>query len=320
MKKKFTRKVRKNKRSTQRRKNRSYKRMRGGVLQLWRTPKTSIDSNATSIISKSLPILGVSSTGVTPTGDKIFVMPSGDKLTEFQGACDEFIRMMRSDEEFKAFYTSNKEQINKYFELLMTTSFTRIFDYEENITELFRIGTIPNTTDKIISGLNKYISESTKVHKNNKKFNLLAFALSIMVMRKLNITFPISQVSQDKISGIKGNLSPKLHQLRELHKFDPITLIENFWEIISLSFKSKKSDLLSIIENSKVDILEICRIHNSTDILAITLLEALLYYNMLPESGDEFKRLYIKEQINLTPEETIKLALALTIINNNIKF
>lgn len=318
MKKKFTRKVRKNKRTTQRRKNRSYKRMRGGVFPLWGAKKTSIDSNATSIISKSLPILGVSSTGVTPTGDKIFVMPSGDKLTEFQGACDEFIRMMQSDQEFKTFYNSNKEQINKYFELLMTTLFTQIPDYEENIKVLFKKGTIPNTTDSIISGLNKYISESTTLHRENKKFNLLAFALSIMVMRKLNITFPISRVSEDKISGIKGNLSPKLQHLYTLPGSDSITTIINFWERISLCFKSKKSDLLSIIKNSKVDILEICGFHNGTDILAITLLEALLYYNMLPESGDEFQDLYKKEQINLTPEETIKLALALTIINNNI--
>jgi hypothetical protein len=39
---------------------------------------------------------------------------------------------------------------------------------------------------------------------------------------------------------------------------------------------------------------------------------------MLPESGREFQYLYNKEQKELTPEETIKLALALTIINNNI--
>ncbi len=313
MKKKGTRKIRKNKRTTQRRKNRSYKRMRGGVLPSWGALKTSIDPNATRIISESLPILGISTNPL--------VMPTPDKIFEFSSKCDDFIRMMENSDEFTAFYESNKKRINSYFELLMTTPFTHTLDYEENITELFRIGKIPNTTDKIISGLKKYISESTTPHREYKKFNLLAFALSIMVMRKLNITFPLSEVSQDKISGIKKNLSLKLPHLFNLHgsDSDSIASISTFWDRILFTFKTNKSDLLSIINKSKVDILEICGIHNSTDISAITLLEALLYYNMLPESGDEFQYLYNKEQMQLTPEETIKLALVLTIINNNIQ-
>ena len=310
MKKKFTRKVRKNKRSTQRRKNRSYKRMRGGV---WFTSvKTSIDSNATRIISESLPILGISTTHL--------VMPTLDKLVEFTSKCDDFIGMMNDSEKFKAFYVSNKERINSYFELLMPTVFTHKSDYEENIIELFNTGKIPNTTDKIIIGLKKYISESTTTHKDYKKFNLLVFALSIMAMHKLNIfTFPLSAVSQDEISGIKVKLSPKLVSLEKLHESDPITLIINFWERILSSFEINKLDLLSIIDKSKVDILKICGIHNDTPISTITLLEALFYHNMLPVSGNEFQDLYNKEQTELTPEETIKLALALTIINNNLK-
>ena len=181
MKKKGTRKIRKNKRATQRRKNRSYKRMNGGVIKLpwWITPlKTNLDVNATSVISESLPILGFS----TPV-----VMPTGDKLIEFRGACAEFIDMMKNKEKFSTFYDSNINSINPMFELLMPYKFTLLARYEDNIMELFDKGIIPNTAEIIESTLIKYLRESTERHQNSKKFNLLALALFIMKIQKLNI-------------------------------------------------------------------------------------------------------------------------------------
>lgn len=311
MKKKGTRKIRKNKRTTQRRKNRSYKRMRGG-LPWWMTPlKTSIDSNATTIISESLPILGISTNPL--------VMPTQDKINEFSNKCDDFIRMMENSDEFTAFYESNKKRINNYFELLMITEFTHISDYNENIRELFRIGKIPNTTNDIIRGLKKYISESRTQHKDYKKFNLLAFALSIMAMHKLNIfTFPLLAVSSDEIKSIKS--SPILQGWAKIHdvKVSGLTIhLRKRLESILSTFKTDMSTLIPIIEKSKNDILKICGIHNVTDIPTITLLEALFYHNMLPETGYEFQELYSKDEAKLTPEETIKLALFLTILINN---
>lgn len=186
MKKKGTRKVRKNKRTTQRRKNRSYKRMRGGIFQRiidnYTDPKTNLDANATRVISESLKKLGFYNIpgSFTAANDPSFVMPTGDILTRFRYACSKFIDMMKNKENFSTFYNSNKISINTMFESLMPTQFTHLENYESNILELFETGMIPNTALGIETTLEKYINESNTLHRKNKKFNLLAFALFIM--------------------------------------------------------------------------------------------------------------------------------------------
>lgn len=320
MKKKGTRKVRKNKRTTQRRKNRSYKRMRGGMIKLpwWITPlKMNLDVNATRVISESLPILGVSSTGVTRTGDKIFVMPSGDKLTEFKGACDKFIGMMENKENFSTFYNSNKNSINTMFELLMPTDFTHLEIYEDNIIELFTLNRIPNTALCIETTLEKYIRESNNPHRDSKKFNLFAFALFIMRMQQLNIfASPLPPVSQEIIDNIYTRFDVMLERQDKNPKSSPVFptslyFFSHFWDIIYQSIYKHETSTLS--EEGKRYIFELCGVVSkpSTSIL----IQALLYYKMLPISGKAFRIIYDKYINNTASNEEIRqLTLALIII------
>jgi hypothetical protein len=187
MKKKCTRKIRKNKRTTQRRKNRSYKRMKGGVINsiidYYTDPITNLDVNATRVISESLTKLGFYDIPgmYTAAHDPLFVMPTdGDILTRFRYACSKFIDMMNNNENFSTFYNSNKKSIDPMFELLLGHQFTRLENYESKILELFKRGMIPNTALGIETTLEKYIKESIRRHRKHKKFNLLAFALFIM--------------------------------------------------------------------------------------------------------------------------------------------
>ena len=319
MKKKGTRKVRKNKRTTQRRKNRSYKRMRGGMIKLpwWGTPlKTNLDVNATRVISESLPILGVSSTGVTRTGVKIFVMPSGDKLTKFQGACNKFIGMMENKENFSTFYKSNKKSINTMFELLMPTDFTHLKIYEDNIIELFTLNRIPNTALGIETTLEKYIRESNTQHADSKKFNLFAFALFIMRMQQLNIfAFPLPPVSQEIIDNIYTRFDVMLKKYQDKNpKSSPHQQLDSFsrfWDIIYKSIYKHETSTLT--EEGKQYIFELCGVVSkpSTSIV----IQALLYYKMLPISREDFRIIYDKYINNTASDEEIRqLTLALIIL------
>jgi len=321
MKKKGTRKIRKNKRTTQRRKNRSYKRMKGGVIKLpwWITPlKTNLDVNATRVISESLPILGFS----TPV-----VMPTGDKLIEFRGACTEFIDMMKNKEKFSTFYDSNIKSINPMFELLMPAEFTHVARYDDNIIELFKQGTIPNTVEKIETTLNKYVGESKTSHVNPKKFNLLAFALFIMKIQKLNIfPNPLPPASQEIIDDINTRFKKILEYKWEVLYNSPLDstldstldLIQVLWERMYNSlFYKNEIELLN--DECKNYIIRLCGVVSNPS--KSILLQALLYYEMLPTTADNFREIYDKYTAGTASAEEIRqLTIALILIVTNLKY
>lgn len=288
-------------------------------LPWWITPlKMNLDVNATGVISESLPILGVSSTGVTRTGDKIFVMPSGDKLTKFQVACDKFIGMMENKENFSTFYNSNKNSIDTMFELLMPTDFTRLEIYEDNIIELFTLNRIPNTALGIETTLEKYIRESNNPHRDSKKFNLFAFALFIMRMQQLNIfASPLPPVSQKIIDNIYTRFDVMLKKYQDKnpksspHLTTSLDSFSRFWDIIYKSIY--KHETLTLTEEGKQYIFELCGVVSkpSTSIV----IQALLYYKMLPISGEDFRIIYDKYINNTASDEEIRqLTLALIIL------
>jgi hypothetical protein len=309
MKKKGTRKNRKNKRTTQRRKNRSYKRMKGGVIKFpwWITPlKTNLDVNATRVISESLPILGFS---------RPDVMPTGDKLLEFRDACVEFIDMMQNKEKFSTFYDSNINSINPMFELLMPVGFTRVARYDDNIIELFKQGTIPNTVEKIETTLTKYVGESKTSHVNPKKFNLLAFALFIMKIQKLNIfPFPLPPASQEIIDDINTRFEEILKYKWDdgLYNLTPLDSIQVLWERMYNSlFYENEIELLN--DECKNYIIRLCGVVSNPS--KSILLQALLYYEMLPTTADKFREIYDKYKAGTASAEEIRqLTIALILI------
>ena len=316
MKKKFTRKIRKNKRTTQRRKNRSYKRMRGGVFELlpwWLTPlKTNLDVNATRVISESLPILGFS----TP----VVIMPTGDGLIEFQVACTEFIDMMQHTEQFRTFYDSNINSINDMFELLIPTEFTHLARYDDNILELFTQGKIPNTAVNIEDTLKKYLRESNKQHRESKKFNLLAFALFIMKIQKLHIfPFPLPPVSQEITDdNIKAITEYIINYTRpSSHSVTVLDTIQNYWQRIYDNIFSKNEISRTLTDDGKHSIINLCGVVSNPS--KIILLQALLYYKMLPISGVAFREIYDKYIARTASAEEIRqLTIALILIATGI--
>lgn len=315
MKKKGTRKIRKNKRTTQRRKNRSYKRMKGGVIKLprWITPlKTSLDVNATRVISESLPILGFS----TPV-----VMPTGDKLIEFRGACDEFIDMMQHNDKFHKFYDSNINSINPMFEsLIMPAEFTHVTRYDDNIIELFKQGTIPNTAEIIESTLITYLRESNTQHRKYKKFNLLAFALFIMKIQKLNIfPYPLPPASQEIIDDINTRFEEILKYKWDdgLYNPTPLDSIQGLWKRMYNSlFYKNEIELLN--DECKNYIIRLCGVVSNPS--KSILLQALLYYEMLP-TADNFREIYDKYTAGTASAEEIRqLTIALILIVTKLKY
>jgi len=302
MKKKCTRKIRKNKRTTQRRKNRSYKRMKGGmfkrIVDSMTAVKTNLDVNATRVISESLPILGFS----TPV-----VMPTGDKLIEFQDACREFIDMMEHNDKFHKFYDSNTKSINEMFELLMPYDFTRLTRYEDNILKLFNQGRIPNTAEIIESTLIKYLRESTISHRDSKKFNLLAFALFIMMIQKLNIfPFPLPPVSQEILD----------YNLKEVSWYT-LDTIQTFWQTIYKSLFYKNEISRTLTDDGKQSIITLCGVVSNPS--KSILLQALSYYKMIPTSSNAFREIYDKYINRLASAEEIRqLTIALILIVTNL--
>ena len=315
MKKKGTCKIRKNKRATQRRKNRSYKRMKGGMFKKIAGSMTAVklmlDENATRVISESLPILGFS---------RPDVMPTDDKLSEFQHACDEFIKMMQNEEKFSTFYVSNINSINDMFELLMPAEFTHVRMYRDNIIELFKQGRIPNTVPQIKTDLNKYVRESMTSHANPKKFNLLAFALFIMKIQKLNIfPYPLPPASQEIIGDINTRFTGILqHEWKGLYS-PPLVTMQVLWERMynSLFYKNAIS-LLN--DECKKYIITLCGVKSEPEPSNSILLQALLYYEMLP-TGDNFRKIYDKYKAGTASAEEIRqLTIALILIVTNLKY
>lgn len=317
MKKKGTRKIRKNKRTTQRRKNRSYKRMRGGmfkrIVDSMTAVKLMLDVNATRVISESLPILGFS----TPV-----VMPTGDKLSEFRGACTEFIDMMKNKEKFSTFYDSNINSINPMFELLMPAGFTHVARYDDNIIELFIQGTIPNTVEKIETTLNKYVRESKTSHVNPKKFNLLAFALFIMKIQKLNIfPFPLPPASQEIIDDIINTRFEEILKYKwddGLYNPTPLDSIQGLWKRMYNSL-FYENEIALLNDECKNYIIRLCGVVSNPS--KSILLQALLYYEMLPTTADNFREIYDKYTAGTASAEEIRqLTIALILIVTNLKY
>ena len=313
MKKKGTRKIRKNKRTTQRRKNRSYKRMKGGMFKRIADSMTAVklmlDVHATTVISESLPILGFS---------RPDVMPTDDKLIEFRDACAEFIKMMQNEEKFSTFYVSNINSINPMFELLMPAKFTRVARYDSNIIELFKQGTIPNTVQQIETALNKYVGESKTSHANPKKFNLLAFALFIMKIQKLNIfPYPLPPASQEIIDDINAQFTGILqHDWKGLYS-SPLVTMQVLWERMYNSL-FYNNDIALLNDECKNYIIRLCEVESKPS--NSILLQALLYYEMLP-TGDNFRKIYDKYKARTASAEEIRqLTIALILIVTNFKY
>ena len=185
MKKKFTRKVRKNKRSTQRRKNRSYKRMRGGrfnykltgFLNKKRIPTDVIDEinslNPNRISDESMQIL----------------------VDEYKKVID------TSKEEIKYFYKENsnniKEKIKEFTKETGEDNLTSLplsTTYDDDLYKIIDLliqnGFLPNE-EEFTDFFRLFEVEKLKTHKKPFKFNGLALALAIMkISNKYKIIKP----------------------------------------------------------------------------------------------------------------------------------
>jgi hypothetical protein len=287
--------------------------MKGGmfkrIVDSTTAVKLMLDVNATRVISESLPILGFS---------RPDVMPTDDKLIEFRDACDKFIDMMQHKEKFSTFYDSNINSINTMFELLMPAGFMHVARYVDNIIELFKQGTIPNTVQQIETALNKYVGESTTSHANPKKFNLLAFALFIMKIQKLNIfPYPLPPASQEIIDDINTRFTAILQHTWEGLSNSPLDTIQVFWKRMYNSlFYENEIKLLK--DECKNYIIRLCGVVSNPS--KSILLQALLYYEMLP-TADNFREIYDKYTAGTASAEEIRqLTIALILIVTNLRY
>ena len=177
MKKKGTRKVRKNKRTTQRRKNRSYKRMRGGVYNFKSrgvfASKMHIPQNVKDMIDKYEGI-------------------DDSRMGELQLVYDNAINT--KDQETLNFYTQHTSNIKEYIRtftksteddrlMLLPISTT---DVEILINNLKEVGFLPTSAEfKVLFdkfyGRNGNKSQKGTKHANPYKFNGLALAVILVI-------------------------------------------------------------------------------------------------------------------------------------------
>ena len=186
MKKKGTRKIRKNKRTTQRRKNRSYKRMRGGVF---------------NFTSKSLVTKQHIPEYVKHDIDKSPIYVNSRNFDDIKGRYSKVINT--TDPETKTIYEKYgekiKEKMNLYTEQTGEKSLTTLSisttSVEQLIESLKQLGFLP-TVDEFIELYKKFYginekgvmvpgkAEKDTVHRSPFKFN--GFALAVFLVRKYN--------------------------------------------------------------------------------------------------------------------------------------
>lgn len=171
MKKKFTRKVRKNKRSTQRRKNRSYKRMRGGMYDF----KTSFFRSKQEIptnVKEAIALYSVQSPNET-------VIKS--LTTRYS------IVINTEDPENELFYTTHEREIlekiknftsntgDETLTLLPITTST-----SKPLIDVLKTNGFLPTAEEFTTLFRSFDEEKDKSHKNPFKLNGLALALAII--------------------------------------------------------------------------------------------------------------------------------------------
>lgn len=186
MKKKCTRKIRKNKRTTQRRKNRSYKRMKGGMF---------------NFTSKSLVTKQHIPEYVKHDIDKSPIYVNSRNFDDIKGRYSKVINT--TDPETKTIYEKYgekiKEKMNLYTEQTGEKSLTTLSisttSVEQLIESLKQLGFLP-TVDEFIELYKKFYginekgvmvpgkAEKDTVHRSPFKFN--GFALAVFLVRKYN--------------------------------------------------------------------------------------------------------------------------------------
>lgn len=190
MKKKGTRKVRKNKRMTQRRKNRSYKRMRGGMF--------NFKSRGFLASKKPIPQNVKDDIDTYTSEGKLY---SGHRINDIK---DRYrIVINTKDTESKTIYGNYGEEIKKKMELFtinteepsLTTLPISGTSVETLIDRLIHLGFLPDVTEfeqlyKMFYGINNEgVMEPGKAEKNINhitpfKFN--GFALAVFLVSKYN--------------------------------------------------------------------------------------------------------------------------------------
>ena len=192
MKKKGTRKIRKNKRATQRRKNRSYKRMRGGMFKYKElSKKTEIPADVTQYMAIEFTIL---------------LSQFKNSISEIKKTYEEAIDTTNPDND--VFYSTNTATIKKYM-----TRFTQDTQEEVLTAAPISIGTtIPDLIKYFITWgflpsvhefeelYNKFYgikqTSAEKDTKHNKPFKFNGFALAVSLVVKLVAYKKITQVPQ----------------------------------------------------------------------------------------------------------------------------
>lgn len=190
MKKKGTRKVRKNKRTTQRRKNRSYKRMKGGMF--------NFKSRGFFASNEPIPTYVKGDINTYTNEGKLY---SGHSINDIK---DRYrIVINTKDTKSKTIYEKNEVEIKKKMELFtinteepsLTTLPISSDSVEALIDRLIHLGFLPDVTEfeqlyKMFYGINNEgVMEPGKAEKNINhitpfKFN--GFALAVFLVRKYN--------------------------------------------------------------------------------------------------------------------------------------
>lgn len=173
MKKKFTRKVRKNKRSTQRRKNRSYKRMRGGMYNFqtrgFFSTKQEIPKNVKEAIALYNSVQSVSDTVI-----KSLTTHYSNVINTEKPENEPFYKTHETEILEKiANFTSNTGDTT-LTSLPITTSTSKPL-----IDVLKKNGFLP-TAEEFTTLFKSFALEKDKLHRNPFKFNGLALALAII--------------------------------------------------------------------------------------------------------------------------------------------
>lgn len=172
MKKKFTRKIRKNKRSTQRRKNRSYKRMRGGMYDF----KTRFFSTRQEIPKNVKEAIAVYY-GVQLPNE-----------TVIKSLTTRYSNVINTEEpENEPFYTTHEREIlEKIANFTSNTGDTTLTSLpittstsKPLIDVLKKNGFLP-TAEEFTTLFKSFAEEKDKLHKNPFKLNGLALALAII--------------------------------------------------------------------------------------------------------------------------------------------
>ena len=169
MKKKFTRKVRKNKRSTQRRKNRSYKRMRGGMYDFKTRGFFSARQEIPTNVKEAINVYKVSDAVIKALNTHYSIVRNTEKP------------------ENEPFYTTHETEILKKIanftsntgdETLTSLPFST--SNSKRLIDVLKTNGFLPTAEEFTTLFKSFADEKDKSHRNPFKFNGLALALAII--------------------------------------------------------------------------------------------------------------------------------------------